>query len=505
VRTNGSTGAFVNEIALEEVTSMANNVVPIADFSAAPTTGTAPLTVQFRDLSRGLITGRSWDFGEGAAETRANPTYTYNQPGTYTVRLNVDGINGSDTEVRTKLIDVTSLDVDQTIMHFDPASIPGTIGTPTTVAVAIDNVTDLGAFQFTMNYEPDKAAIQSVELGEFPGSTGRTFTAIPAAIDSANGTVTFSAYSQGANVPGANGGGVLANIQLVPRSSPSLLSLSDVQVTDVAGGVIDTMTQDGSVNSNACPGDFDGDGDRDTLDVQRVAYRVDTQIGDDLYDSLYDGDDDGDIDIADVQRVAALWSTRCNDANDAIDVTGTLQDEADHDQHFSSSFTLNSAVPFSGNIAASGNARLSIDSPDSTITAGETYTVSVNIGNASNMAAFGFTAFYDPALAEITGITIGSFAESSERTFAALGPMTDEQAGRVTFGAYSLGATKSGLSGDGAVAILALRAKVDGGSSLRLMSGRTSDAVGNAQSVCLSSTCGWQTAGGEVFLPLIRR
>ena len=60
----------------------------VANFSASPRSGTAPLTVQFRNLSTGEDEV-SWDFGDSPrsySEVK-NPTHTYIDPGTYTVRL----------------------------------------------------------------------------------------------------------------------------------------------------------------------------------------------------------------------------------------------------------------------------------------------------------------------------------------------------------------------------------------------------------------------------------
>jgi len=71
---------------------------PVANFSGSPTTGPAPLTVQFTDLSTGQITSRAWNFGNGATSTTANPSTTYSQSGTYTVTLTVTGPGGSHTK-----------------------------------------------------------------------------------------------------------------------------------------------------------------------------------------------------------------------------------------------------------------------------------------------------------------------------------------------------------------------------------------------------------------------
>jgi len=60
-----------------------------ANFSAAPVSGYAPLTVQFTDLSTGSPNTWSWDFnGDGVIDSQLkNPTYTYQAPGNYTVYL----------------------------------------------------------------------------------------------------------------------------------------------------------------------------------------------------------------------------------------------------------------------------------------------------------------------------------------------------------------------------------------------------------------------------------
>ncbi|HXW98306.1 MAG TPA: PKD domain-containing protein, partial [Methanomicrobiales archaeon] len=79
---------------------------PEAMFSAWPQQGTAPLTVAFRDLSRGNPVTRAWDFGDGSTSTDPNPTHTYLTPGKYTVTLTVTNGAGSDTAVMKNLVTV---------------------------------------------------------------------------------------------------------------------------------------------------------------------------------------------------------------------------------------------------------------------------------------------------------------------------------------------------------------------------------------------------------------
>jgi len=82
--------------------------VVTADFGATPTSGGAPLTVQFIDESTGIITERQWDFnGDGTVDsTEQNPSHTYGSIGTYSVSLAVTGTLGSDTATKVDYIQV---------------------------------------------------------------------------------------------------------------------------------------------------------------------------------------------------------------------------------------------------------------------------------------------------------------------------------------------------------------------------------------------------------------
>lgn len=61
--------------------------IVIADFDM-PTTGCAPFTVTFDNLSvQQSATNFFWDFGDGNTSTQFEPTHTYNSSGTYTVKL----------------------------------------------------------------------------------------------------------------------------------------------------------------------------------------------------------------------------------------------------------------------------------------------------------------------------------------------------------------------------------------------------------------------------------
>ncbi|MCK4569655.1 MAG: PKD domain-containing protein, partial [Bacteroidales bacterium] len=82
---------------------------PTADFIADVTTGVAPLTVNFTDLSVDSVDTWSWDFGNGDTSSDQNPQYIYNDPGLYTVSLYVTGPGGTDTHTKTDYILVSHL------------------------------------------------------------------------------------------------------------------------------------------------------------------------------------------------------------------------------------------------------------------------------------------------------------------------------------------------------------------------------------------------------------
>ena len=76
-----------------------------ADFSGTPTSGTAPLTVQFTDMSTGKPTMWAWDFGDGTSDMVANPIHVYSKPGQYTVKLTASSqTGGTSTKVKERYI-----------------------------------------------------------------------------------------------------------------------------------------------------------------------------------------------------------------------------------------------------------------------------------------------------------------------------------------------------------------------------------------------------------------
>jgi PKD repeat protein len=104
---------------------------PIAGFTRQPANDEEPMTVQFVDnsscgatlttyvngspytssidaLPLGGITSWAWEFGDGVGSYENNPVHTYQNTGSYTVRLTVSGPGGSDTVIREGYIQFES-------------------------------------------------------------------------------------------------------------------------------------------------------------------------------------------------------------------------------------------------------------------------------------------------------------------------------------------------------------------------------------------------------------
>jgi PKD repeat protein len=77
------------------------------DFTATPQSGLAPLTVQFTDQTD-FIGGSDyswlWTFGDGTFSFQQNPVKTYNQPGSYTVKLQVSAGSYMHTLTRNNFV-----------------------------------------------------------------------------------------------------------------------------------------------------------------------------------------------------------------------------------------------------------------------------------------------------------------------------------------------------------------------------------------------------------------
>jgi len=104
-----------------------SNNPPVAAFSGTPTSGYAPLAVNFTDASTNSPTSWAWTFGDGGTSTAQNPSHIYTVAGTYTVTLTATNAYGSDGETKTGYITVTTAPTDPPVAAFSGTPTSGTI------------------------------------------------------------------------------------------------------------------------------------------------------------------------------------------------------------------------------------------------------------------------------------------------------------------------------------------------------------------------------------------
>jgi YVTN family beta-propeller protein len=141
-------GLWINKIAISQFPESPQTALPVANFTSNVTEGNAPLNIQFTDLSENA-TEWSWDFdNDGTIDsTEQSPSYTYSSAGNYSVNLAVSNDDGSDSEVKTDYIVVstpeiqdTTAPVIQSVVLF-PANI--TAGSSININVNVTDDTDV--------------------------------------------------------------------------------------------------------------------------------------------------------------------------------------------------------------------------------------------------------------------------------------------------------------------------------------------------------------------------
>jgi PKD repeat protein len=170
---------------------------PVSSFSASPISGTAPLTVQFTDQSRGNITSRLWNFSDGGASNTQNPLHVFAAPGIYNVFLTVTGPGGSSTSTRqiTVLGPVTNTLVPTATHTFTPTftltatqTASATLTPSSTTTVLPPTLTFTPSFTPTFTETPTLTVTASATATLIP-----TFTETPTLTVTASATPTLTA------------------------------------------------------------------------------------------------------------------------------------------------------------------------------------------------------------------------------------------------------------------------------------------------------------------------
>jgi len=205
--------------------------VPEAQFAVVPSEGEAPLTVQFTDLSKGLPTTFSWDFGDGTTSTEQNPLHTYDREGEYTVSLTVGNQFGSNTRIQSGAVKVA------TARKFEVSLTGSRKGTLSTGYILF-TVTGQPAWikiggtrydlatQDTVQVFIDKSDNGLIDVN----ANGLTDLKFDAARLYVNGNLVRSGIVNGINIPSYSGLSTSLSIEIAPGDSTMNLFVNEGRV-----------------------------------------------------------------------------------------------------------------------------------------------------------------------------------------------------------------------------------------------------------------------------------
>lgn len=199
---------------LEERTAFVQVIGPKPDFTASVVSGPVPLDVTFTNATAASapVIGWSWDLGDGATSSLANPSHTYSSAGAFDVSLTVQDLDGCSRTVSKPELVTTSPTADLRISVDDGVSeaVPGESVTYT-IGIRNDDTTN------------DPAAVVS-DL--FPASL----------------TCSWTSVAAGGATGNSDGSGDLSDtLDLPPGSSATYTAICDID-SGATGSLSNTGT-----------------------------------------------------------------------------------------------------------------------------------------------------------------------------------------------------------------------------------------------------------------------
>jgi hypothetical protein len=331
-----------------------------------------------------------------------------------------------------------------TTVRIDPVTQDVAQFTDFTVDVRVDNVINLGAYQFSIAFDPAIVSFASVANGPFLGSTGRTVDCQTPIVRASY--VQFACSTRGAEPPGPSGSGVLATVTFhaVGAGTSALDLLDALLLTPAAARIPVASIIDGSVTVMAGPSP--------TPSVSPTPTAT-----------LLPG-----------TPTATRTPTR----------------------------TPTPSPPAGTPTATPVPAILALDPSSQSVPAGQQFTVDVTVADVTNLGSYEWKLEFDPAIIEYVGVANGPFLGSTGRTVSCVPPILE--VGSVRFGCGTLGPTPPGPDGSGVLSTVTFNALAGGTSALHFALVSLSDplgddifAIGQDGSVTVTSGAG-ASLGGPV-------
>jgi len=142
----------------------------------------------------------------------------------------------------------------------------------------------------------------------------------------------------------------------------------------------------------------------------------------------------------------------------------------------------------------------------STVQVDQVFTVTLMISGVSDLAAFEFDLVYAPSVVEVVTMTLGSFLKVRDPEglkIMSAGPLIDNASGRSIFAGFTWG-HEPGVSGQGDLAHVRLRARAAGTSALALEDVQLTDPEATVLAVTSQdgSVIVGSTLNRRLYLPL---
>lgn len=215
-----------------------------ADFAADTTSGNAPLTVQFTDMSAGVPVSWAWDFGNGDTSTEPDPTCTYTDVGTYSVSLTVTDSAGSDTETKDGYITVVQPGTSP-VIRFSPSSSPVHIGNDVVFSIVLDSVPDgLAGYNLTLS-------LRDAEIGEIMNISAPAWASLSRISEVPGDSVWISSVDLGSSVNPDAEDVLLGEVTVRGDAEGSTeLAIIEARVDDDSGNLMTIVTEPATLTVN---------------------------------------------------------------------------------------------------------------------------------------------------------------------------------------------------------------------------------------------------------------
>ena len=325
-----------------------------------------------------------------------------------------------------------------------PASQEASVGVPFTLDIVVDNVVNLGAFEFTLSIDPAVIQYVSAQLGAFPGSTGRPVDCLLP--DRGAAILRMVCMSRGSEPQGPSGSGVLGTLTFLPVNTGSTqVNIEEVILTDPMATMMDVVKGNGG-----------------SVTVGPGPTPTETPLP---------------------------TSTYTPGPSPTPTITPTPGPPASP-----------TPVP----TFAPGTTAMVIEPAAQDVLVGDYFTVDVMAYNVTNLGAYEFTIRSNPNVVTYAGVSNGWFLESSGRSVFCPAPIADGWVLR--FGCVTSGSGTPGASGSGQLAQVLFRAFAPGSSVIDLSAVALADPLGatiNAASAggSVSVSALGAASGGSDFGP----